>query len=403
MNTLISPENHNPHSVTTPVRRALLRQLGVLAGSLSLGLPGAMPPAYAAGKEDELVIGQSAPLSGVLADTGREMVLGGQIYFDHLNSQGGVQGRKLRHLVLDDGYEVERTLTNTRELLDQHNAIALFGYAGTGNIQRLLADKVLANAGAVMVGPYTGGEPLRTPYNPNIFHIRAGYADEAATMIKLLTGVGIRRIAVFYQDDAFGQAGLQGVVDALATHGLELAASASYPKNTDQVDTAVQAIAARQPQAVILISVNKSSAAFVQKYRSISKSTQLFNISVVTPKAIAHIVGADDTRGFAIAQVVPDPFSNALPAAREYRSLLAQYGKGAEPSTTSFEEFLAAKTLVEGLKRAKTLSRAGLMAGLESIDRLDLGGYIIGFGPGNRRGSRFVEMATVGRDGRLMR
>ena len=398
---LISSSNptHTDLHAVGHSRRTMLRGLG----ALGLGLASSHMPAQAAGKDDDLVIGQSAPLSGVLADTGREMVLGGQICFDHINSQGGVQGRKLQHVVLDDAYEVERTLSNTRELLDKHHAIALFGYAGTGNIQRLLADKVLANAGVAMVGPYTGGEPLRTPYNPYIFHIRAGYADEASTMVKLLTGVGMVRIAVMYQDDAFGQAGLQGVVDALTAQGLTLAASASYPKNTDQVDAAVQTIFAQKPQAVILISVNKSSAAFIQKYRAVSKTAQMYNVSVVTPKAIAQLVGSEEARGFAIAQVVPDPMSQSLPVAREYRAILSQYGKGAEPSTTSFEEYLAAKTLVEGLKRAKNLTRSGLMASLESIDRLDMGGYVVGFGPGNRRGSRFVEMATVGRDGRLVR
>lgn len=388
-----------PAATATPSRRTALGQLGAgLLGGISLSAL-----AEPTGKEDTLVIGQSAPLSGVLADTGREMVLGGRIWFEHVNSQGGIQGRKLKHVVIDDGYEIDRTVANTRELLGKHNAIALFGYAGTGNIQRLLADKVLAEAGAVMVGPYTGGEPLRSPYNPHIFHIRASYADEAAAMVRVLTGVGMRRIGVMYQDDPFGQSGLKGVTDALAAQGLEVAVAAGYPKNTDQVDAAVQAIAARQPQAVIMISVNKPSAAFLTKYRAHSKSAQLLNISVVNSKAIAHIVGPEDTRGFAIAQVVPDPMSNALAVAREYRAILAKYGQGAEPSPTSFEEFLAAKTLTEGLKRAKALTRAGLMAGLESLERFDLGGFWIHFGAGNRVGSRFVEMATVTRDGRLMR
>ena len=369
----------------------------------ALGLAAAAAPLAWAGKDDEIVIGQSVPLSGVLADTGREMMMGGAVYFEHVNSQGGIQGRKIRHVVLDDGYEVERTVANTRELLEKYNALALFGYAGTGNIQRLLSDRVLADANVAMVGPYTGGEPLRSPYNPYIFHIRAGYGDEAAAMVKMLTSVGITRIGVMYQDDAFGQSGLQGVVAALQAHKLELLVSASYPKNTDQVDAAVQIIAAKQPQAVILISVNKSSAAFVLKYRALSKSAQILNISVVTPQAITGIAGLTDTRGVAIAQVVPDPLSNALPVAREYRTVLATHGRGMRPSSTSFEEYLAAKTLVEGIRRAKSLNRLSVMAALESIDRLDLGGFTVGFGPGNRVGSRFVEIATVGRDGKLVR
>lgn len=349
-----------------------------------------------------IVVGQSAPLSGVLADTGKEMVLGGRIYFDYINSKGGINGHKIQHVVLDDGYEVDRTLSNTRELLDKHGAVALFGYAGTGNVQRLLEDKVLADAGVAMVGPYTGGESLRTPFNRHIFHIRAGYAEETATMVKMLTGSGINRIGVMYQDDAFGKAGLQGVIDALKPLGLEPTVSASYPKNTDDVQAAAKTIAAKQPQAVILISVNKSSAAFLKTYRRLSPSGLLFNVSVVNPKAIASIAGSVDTRGFSIAQVVPDPLSNALPAAREYRTLLARFGNGAEPSYTSFEEFLAAKTLVEGLQRAKAPTRAALITALESCERLDLGGYVVSFGANNRRGSKWVELVTIRQDGKVV-
>jgi ABC-type branched-subunit amino acid transport system substrate-binding protein len=375
----------------TSLRRLL--QLSLLsAGVLSSSVYAQQP----------IVIGQSAPLSGVLADTGKEMVLGGRIYFDHINSKGGINGRKIQHVVLDDGYEVSRTVSNTRELLDKHGAVALFGYAGTGNIQRLLEDKVLADAGVAMVGPYTGGESLRTPYNRYIFHIRAGYAEETATMVKMLTGSGITRLGVMYQDDAFGKAGLQGVVDALKPLNLEPVVSASYPKNTDDVQAAVQAIAAKQPQAVILISVNKSSAAFLTAYRKIDPASLLFNVSVVNPKAIAAIAGSVDTRGFSIAQVVPNPLSEAFSAAREYRTLLARYGHGAEPSYTSFEEFLAAKTLVEGLQRAKSPTREAIIAALESLERLDLGGYTVSFGPNNRRGSKWVELVTIRKDGKVV-
>ncbi len=352
--------------------------------------------------QQPIVIGQSAPLSGVLADTGKEMVLGGRIYFDYINSKGGINGRKIQHVVLDDGYDIDRTASNTRELLDKHGAVALFGYAGTGNIQRLLEDKVLADAGVAMVGPYTGGESLRTPYNRNIFHIRAGYAEETATMVKMLTGSGITRIGVMYQDDAFGKAGLQGVIDALKPMKLEPVVSAAYQKNTDDVQAAAQTIAAKQPQAVILISVNKSSAAFLKAYRKLSPAGLIFNVSVVNPKAIAAIAGSVDTRGFSIAQVVPNPMSEAIAAAREYRSLLARYGQGAEPSYTSFEEFLAAKTLVEGLQHAKSRTREALIAALESFERLDLGGYVVSFGPNNRRGSKWVELVTIRKDGKVV-
>ncbi|MBC7498942.1 MAG: ABC transporter substrate-binding protein [Herminiimonas sp.] len=352
----------------------------------------------------EIVIGQAAPLTGVLADTGKDMVLGGKIYFDYINSQGGIHGHKIRHVVLDDGYVIDNTLAATKQLIAQEHAVALFGYAGTGNILRLLDDKVLSDAKIALVGPYTGGEPLRNPYNPNIFHIRAGYGDETAAMVKQLTISGVTRVGVMYQDDAFGKAGLKGVVDALAIERLKPVATAGYVKNTDDVAAAVSTIAASDPQAIILISVNKSSAAFIKQYRALKKSGIIFNISVVNPAVLAKLVDGPQLRGVRITQVVPDPVSGVLPVAKEYQKILQRFGNGAAPSYTSFEEFLAAKVLVEGLKRAKNpMTRTSVIDALESLDSLDLGGFTIRFGAKNRIGSSYVDTMVINKDGKMLR
>ncbi|MES2933585.1 MAG: ABC transporter substrate-binding protein [Pseudomonadota bacterium] len=351
----------------------------------------------------EIVIGQAAPLTGVLADTGKDMVLGGQIYFDHINSLGGVNGRKIRHVVLDDGYEVEKTLAATKQLIQKDKAVALFGYAGTSNILRLLDDKVLAEAKIALVGPYTGGEPLRTPYNANIFHVRAGYGDETAAMVKQFTISGVTRVAVMFQDDAFGKAGLKGAIDALAAQNLKPVATASYPKNTEDVAAAVDTIAAADPQAVILISVNKSSAAFIRSYKARSKTAMIFNISVVNPDVLSKLTSITEMRGVGITQVVPDPIAGVMPVVSEYQKILKRFGKGASPSYTSFEEFLAAKVLVEGLKRSNSLNRAGIIDALESIEHFDLGGFTVSFGKNNRRGSSFVDTMVMSKEGKMLR
>ncbi|MDO8755950.1 MAG: ABC transporter substrate-binding protein, partial [Polaromonas sp.] len=164
----------------------------------------------------DIVIRQLAPLTGVLASTGKQMVLGGQIYFSHINDTGGVHGQKIRVLVGDDGYKVEETVRLTREALANPEVVALYGFAGTSNVGKLLTDGVLDLGGAALVAPYTGGEPLRSPFNPWIFHVRAGYADETEHMVQQVTTLGMTRIAVMYQDDGFGKAGLEGVHKALA-------------------------------------------------------------------------------------------------------------------------------------------------------------------------------------------
>ncbi len=360
---------------------------------------------HAGAQAGDLVIGQVAPLSGVLASTGKQMVLGPKIYFDHINSKGGIHGARIRHVVYDDGYKVDETVRLTRRLIDDDKAVALVGYAGTANVGELLKQGILSQARIALVAPYTGGEPLRKPFNPNVFHIRAGYADEAEHMVHHLTTLGIKRIGVFYQNDAFGKAGLAGVEQALEKRGLKLAGSASYERNTDDVSGAVAQLAAAHADAIIMISVNKSTAGFVKAYRAAGGAAQLFNISVVDPAELVKLGGQANVHGLGIAQVVPYPYSPTLPVIKEYRELFRKYAPAdAAISYTSFEEFIGAKVLVEGLRRAgPNPTPEKVLQALESLGTFDAGGFQVSFSRDNRIGSKFVEVTVIGRDGTLLR
>ena len=352
----------------------------------------------------ELLIGQVAPLSGVLADTGKDMVLGARVYFDHVNATGGIRGRKIRHIVKDDGYVVADTVRLTRDAIDNDKVLVLFGFAGTGNVGELLKQNVLSDARIALVAPYTGGEPLRSPFNPNIFHIRAGYGDETEEMIKQLDRQSIKRIAVMYQDDPFGKAGLAGVEVALKKRNIPLLASAGYEKNTDNVTEAVKTLSAALPQAVIMISINKSSGAFISQFRVLAPGVQLFNISVVNPKELVRIATLEKARGVAIAQVMPYPFGTGTAVVKEYQKLMAKYAPGADFTYASLEEFIGAKVLVEGLRRAgANPTREKVVKALESMTRYDAGGFTVSFSPTNRIGSRFVDITIIGKDGTLKR
>jgi len=352
----------------------------------------------------DVVIGQVAPLSGVLASTGQQMVLGGKVWFDAVNAQGGVHGQKIRTVVLDDGYKVDETERLTRELVADPQVVALFGFAGTANVGKLLQDKVLDQAGIALVAPYTGGEPLRRPFNPWIFHVRAGYADEAEHMVKQLVTQGIQRVAVLYQNDAFGKAGLEGVEAAMTRRKLKIAAAAPYERNTDDVKAAVETIRKAGAQAVIMIAVNKPAAAFVKQYREAGGGGQLFNISVVDPAELVRLAGIDSARGLGISQVVPYPYQAALPVVREFHKLMKQYAPTADVNYTNFEEFLGAKVLVEALRRAgPNPTRASVMKALESLNPYDLGGISVAFSKDNRIGSRFVEVTVISSSGKLLK
>ncbi|MGZ5182508.1 MAG: ABC transporter substrate-binding protein [Ramlibacter sp.] len=352
----------------------------------------------------DIVIGQVAPLSGVLASTGQQMVLGGRLYFDSVNARGGINGQKLKVVVADDGYKVDETVRQTRELTAQQDVVALFGFAGTANIGQLLADKVLEQAGIALVAPYSGGESLRTPFNPWIFHLRAGYADEAEHMVQQLTTLGTRRVAVMYQDDGFGKAGLAGVEAALARRNLKLAVAAPYERNTDKVEQAVRTIRAAEPQAVIMVAVNKPAGAFIRQYREAGGGAQLYSISVVDPAELVKIAGVENAHGLGICQVVPYPYTPNLPVIREYQDALRRFAPGQAPNYTSFEEFLGAKVLVEALRRAGAHpSRAQVVKALEGLTEYDLGGITVHYGPDNRVGSRFVEVTVIGSSGKLLK
>ncbi|MFO1243909.1 MAG: ABC transporter substrate-binding protein [Ramlibacter sp.] len=357
-----------------------------------------------AAQAQEVVIGQVAPLSGVLASTGAQMVLGGRIYFDHVNSKGGVHGAKIRQLVADDGYKVDETVRLTQEMLARPDLVALYGFAGTANVGRLLADGVLEQGGAALVAPYTGGEPLRSPFNPWIYHVRAGYADEAEHMVQQVTTLGMRRVAVMYQDDGFGKAGLVGVEAALAKRGLKLAVAAGYERNTDRVDEAVTKIKASDAQAIIMISINKPTAAFIKRYRESGGGAQLYNISVVDPAELVKLAGIKNAHGLGISQVVPYPYMPNLPVIREYQTLLAKHAPGEHVNYTSFEQFLGAKVLVEALRRAGPKpTRAKVARALETMGAYDLGGITVNYSPENRVGSRYVEVTVIGSTGKLLK
>jgi ABC-type branched-subunit amino acid transport system substrate-binding protein len=353
----------------------------------------------------DIVIGQVAPLSGVLASTGRDMVLGARIYFDHINASGGINGNRIRHVVVDDAYKVDETVRLTQELIEKQQAVALIGFAGTANVGEVLKRGLLESGKIALVAPYTGGENLRTAENRNIFHIRAGYADEAEHMVDQLTTLGIKRIAVFYQNDGFGEAGKKGVETALAKRDLKLAAAASYERNTDDVKAAVDIIRKADAGAVIMISVNRSTAAFAKAFREAGGSAQLLNISVVDAGQLVKLSGAPAVHGLGISQVMPFPHSDTQPVTREFRKLFAKYAPAdAAVSYTNFEEFIGAKVLVEAIRRAGTNpSPEKILRALETLGNLDVGGFNVSFTPTSRVGSRFVEVTVIGRNGTLLR
>lgn len=348
-----------------------------------------------------IVIGQSAALSGPAMELGTEMRAGALAYFEFVNSHGGVNGRTIVLRSLDDGYEPDRALANTRRFIEGDDVFALFGYVGTPTTVAALP--AITAARIPLIGPYTGAEALRKPVNRYVFNVRASYFRETDQLVELLTKLDLSRIAVFYQNDAYGKTGLDGVQRAMQKRGVAIVATATVERNSSDVAAAVATIAKADPQAVIMISAYTSVAAFIKAMKAAGSFPQFMNVSFVGSKALADALGKDG-RGVGISQVVPFPWNAGLPVVRDYQKLITAKSGPNSVSFTSLEGFIAAKVLVEALRRAgRDLTRERLISALESMTDLDVGGFMVSYSPTDHGGSKFVELTAIGADGTFVR
>ena len=346
-----------------------------------------------------ILIGQSAAFSGPAAQLGIQMRDGAKLYFNYVNAQGGINGRRIEMKSLDDKYEPKPAAENTKRLIEQDRVFLLFAYVGTPTSQASLP--IFTQARVPFVAPFTGAELLRTPFNRYVFNVRASYYDETEHIVDHLTRTGVRKIAVFYQNDAYGQAGLEGVKRAMAKRNLQIAALGTVERNTTAVADAVKTINAAQPEATVMISAYTSVAEFVKQMKKAGSISQFFNVSFVGSTALAAALG-DEGYGVLISQVVPFPWSPLTPIVKEYLDLAKRAGN-VEISFSTLEGYIAARVLVEGLRRAgKDLTRERFIAAMESMSNLEIGGFLVRFAPDNHNGSQYVDLSMIGHDGKFI-
>ncbi|WP_093354213.1 MULTISPECIES: ABC transporter substrate-binding protein [unclassified Variovorax] len=369
------------------------RHFSMAAGAAALGGFAAVARAQGDGP---IVLGQSAPFTGPAAQLGIQFHQGAKVFLDAYNAQSGRRAVQIK--TLDDGYEPERCAANTQKLIDE-DVFALFGYIGTPT--SLAALPLAVKDKVPFVAPFTGAMALREPFHKNVFHLRASYNDETALMVRQLTHLGLKKIAVFHQNDAYGKAGLDGVTLALAEQQLKPIAQATVERNSAEVAPAVKTLLAARPDAVVQVGAYKACAAFIREARKAGFGGTFFNLSFVGTQALSDELGKE-AAGVLVTQVVPSPYSQANAIAREFTEAVRKAGNGASANFSSLEGYLAAKVLVEGLRKAPgKLSREGLITGLESIDRLQLGGFEVSFSAKNHVGSKFVELSMLTGDGKV--
>jgi branched-chain amino acid transport system substrate-binding protein len=347
-----------------------------------------------------IVLGQSAAFTGPAAQLGIQMNAGTKAYFDHVNAQGGVFGRKIELKTRDDRYEATLCVENTKKFIEEDKVFALVSYIGTPTT--VAAMPVFTEAKVPLIGPFTGAEALRSPVNRYIFNVRASYYDETEKIVEQLVSTGNHKIAVFYQDDAYGQAGLKGVQIAMDKRNLKIAALGKVERNTVKVEDAVKAINAAEPDGVVMISAYTSITEFVRQMKKAGSSTQFHNVSFVGSKALADAL-KDEGHGVAISQVVPFPWSPSVIIVKEYQDVMTKAGN-TDFNFSSLEGYIVGKVMVEGLRRAgKDLSREKLVTALEGMNNVDIGDFVVSFSPTNHSGSKFVDLTMIGRGGKFLK
>lgn len=358
------------------------------AAGLARGEPGVT--------ESRIVIGQSIGLTGPVAAVAQDIAAGLAAYVHHANKRGGIGGRRLELKTLDDGFAPPRAGENARALAGE--AFLLAAPLGTPHTAELLK----ASAGAPVLCPFTGAERLRSTPNRQLFHIRAGYKDEIAKMVEQLTTLGINRIALFYQNDPFGEEGLEHLEAALQRHGLKIAVRATYERGSLEVGAAVKTLAAADPQAVVMFAVTRAAAELVKRMQEAGRVPQFLTMSLNSNDDFIKALG-EHKRGVGNTQVSPYPWNTAMPLVKEYQQAMRETGRE-QFSFNSLEGYVCGKVIGEGIRRASPgLMRVRFIDALESMSRYDAGGYEIGFSGTNHIGSRHVDLTVIDASGKFLR
>lgn len=349
----------------------------------------------ASAQAEPIVIGQSAPLSGSNKEKGEDIRDGALAYFKKVNDAGGINGRKIELLTLDDANDVKRSEANTRALVDQNNVIALFGYASATLSMPVLPQ--VEKAKLAFFAPFTGADPMRQ-FNRYVFNHRASYADELKEIVAHYTSVGVKRIAVLHYDDAVGKENLGAVTDALKDHQLQPVAVIAVDRKQKDFAAEVGKMMKATPEVVIATTGYQTTADFIKLMQDKESIAQFVSTSFPGPTALAGALGQRGA-GVAMSQVVPPVNRNSIGIVKEYQQAIGKLTGKKDYSFTGLESFIAAKVLTEGIKRAgPALTRESLLKSLDSLGVYDAGGYTVNFTPSNHNGSKFVSLTILNSD-----
>ena len=342
-----------------------------------------------------IILGQSCALSGPAENLGLEMRAGLLAAFSKINDEGGVDGRDIILISRDDGYEPDRAIRNTRELVQDENVFMLIGEVGTPTSEAVVP--LVEEWKIPFFAPFTGAEFLRVPFRKYVINVRASYFQEMERLVSYLTQVKkIKRIACFYQNDSYGFSGLKGMEIALKKRGMSLVSKGSYERNTVAVMGALRDINRADPEAIILVGAYSACAEFIKLSKSKIKKKQIYcNISFVGTKSLQKALGGQG-RDVIVSQVVPYPEDSEIPLVKEYTEAMGKYQHDYPISFISLEGYIAGKLFFQITRSVPgELTRESFISSMEKTGRFDLGGLVLEFGPGDHQGLETIYLTGI--------
>ncbi|MFM9880886.1 MAG: ABC transporter substrate-binding protein [Burkholderiaceae bacterium] len=373
--------------------------LAALAASTPLSARAQAPAATKALADNLILLGQTAAISGPEADSGRQYHQGAQLHFAALNARGGISGRRIELRLLDDAGDPGQAAANARSLIND-GVFALFGSYGAG--PSLAALPLAVQAKVPLVAPLSGAQALRQPYSRFVVHVRASYEDEVLALVRHAAGTGVTKLAALCEEGEFGDEGLKVVQAALSAAKLPPPILGKVNAQSVNVGQAITDIVGKQPHGIVLLCSFKASAAFIRGARSAGYKGSYYALSHVGTQGLGKEMGPL-ARGIVVSEVMPYPFRAHSALSRDYLEAL-KTASNKEPSYLGMEGFVAAQVCGEVLRRAgRNLTTDSFLAALDGIRKLNLGSFLLDYGPRNNSGSKFVDLVLLDAKGQVMR
>lgn len=356
-----------------------------------------MIAASGAAASDDIKIAQVAPFSGVQAPTGNAVGMGAKLYFDYINSTGGINGRKITLIQRDDEYKPERTVEMAQKLLDTEKPVLFINTIGTAPVEALIKSKVLLNNNIGLLGPATGAKSAFDA--ENVFPIRISYDEESARILRHLSMASPKRLAVLYQNDGYGKdvlASIQNHVKSYPT--MSLVAAEPYEWKGAELSEDAANIAKLQPDAVILVAVTKPAISFIRNFRKLMPNVQLAAMSPVDPDILKQELSPNEYIGVLIGAAYPHPQNGREAIVAEMHKVQKLMNRTETATPRYMEGFMTAKTAVMALRRAGgTITSDSVKKGLLSLNYQSLGGSIMVNYADGKKGANYIDVGLIGK------